>query len=170
MIPPYRIGQGYDIHPLVPERKLILGGVHIESDVGLKGHSDGDALSHAIADAIFGALSLPDIGHFFPDTDPSLSGMDSQEILTKAMEEVHNRHYRVANIDATIVAEKPKLSTYIESIQEKLSTTLTVPVGQIGIKATTHEKLDSIGEGKAIAVHAICLLIHRDQIPQGISG
>src|SRR5476649_702380 len=118
---PFRVGLGYDIHRLVPGRKLILGGIEIPSDVGLDGHSDADALTHALADAVLGALGLPDIGHFFPNTDPHLLGMDSQEILRRAVAEATQRGYRIGNVDIAVLAEKPKLAPHIPAMKARLA-------------------------------------------------
>lgn len=155
---PYRIGFGYDIHRLVPERKLILGGVEIPSDLGLEGHSDADCLTHAMADAILGACGLADIGHQFPNTDPGIKGIDSQIILKKATEMAAAKGYQLGNMDSCIIAEKPKISGYIDAMKEILGLTLGLTHGRIGIKATTQEQLGSLGAGEGIAAHAVCLL------------
>jgi len=159
---PFRVGLGYDIHRLVPGRKLILGGVEIPADVGLDGHSDADALTHALADAILGALALPDIGHFFPNTDPHLLGMDSQDILRRAVAEAKSRGYRIGNVDLAILAERPKLSPHIPAMKAVLAKSLGVTMEDVGIKATTNEKCDDIGAGKAIAAHAVALLVREE--------
>jgi len=158
MASPLRIGLGYDIHRLVPGRKLILGGVEIPADLGLDGHSDADVLTHALADAILGALALPDIGHFFPNTDPHCLGLDSQEILRRAVAEAKARGYRIGNVDIAVLAEKPRLSPHISKMKERLAQTLGIAVEDIGLKATTNEGCDTIGAGKAIAAHAVALL------------
>jgi 2-C-methyl-D-erythritol 2,4-cyclodiphosphate synthase len=155
---PYLIGFGYDIHRLVPERKLILGGVEIPSEVGLDGHSDADCLSHAMADAILGACGLADIGHQFPNTDPGIEGIDSQIILKKAAEMVADKGYQVGNMDCCIIAEKPKISAYIDAMKEILGNTLKLTPDRIGIKATTQEQIGGLGAGEGIAAHAVCLL------------
>jgi 2-C-methyl-D-erythritol 2,4-cyclodiphosphate synthase len=155
----FRVGLGYDIHRLVPGRKLVLGGVDIPSDLGLDGHSDADALTHALADAVLGALALPDIGHFFPNTDPKCRGMDSQDILRRAVEEAKKRGYRVGNVDIAVLAEKPKLSPHISAMKARLAQTLGVAVEDVGVKATTNEGCDTIGAGQAIAAHAVVLLV-----------
>ncbi len=159
---PFRVGLGYDIHRLVPGRKLILGGVEIPSELGLDGHSDADALTHALADAILGALGLADIGHFFPNTDPHNLGMDSQDILRRAVAEAKQRGYKIGNVDIAVLAEKPKLAPHIPKMKERLAQTLGVAVEDIGLKATTNENCDSIGAGKAIAAHAVVLLMRRE--------
>jgi len=153
-----RIGHGYDIHTLVPHRKLILGGVQLDYPLGLEGHSDADVLIHALADAILGSLGLPDIGHFFPNTDPNLKDMDSQYILLEALSQAHQQGYGIHNVDITVIAEAPKIKPYIEPIKTNLSHILGIEPQQIGLKATTHEGHDAVGQNQAIAVHAICLL------------
>lgn len=155
---PFRIGSGYDIHRLVSGRKLILGGIAIEHNLGLEGHSDADCLSHAIADAILGAAALPDIGHHFPDTDPRYKDMDSQLILTKSIEAINALGFTLVNIDATVIAEAPKIGPHIDAIKSKLSKSLGVPATHIGIKATTNESVDAIGKREAIATHAVALI------------
>jgi 2-C-methyl-D-erythritol 2,4-cyclodiphosphate synthase len=157
---PFRVGHGYDIHRLVLGRKLILGGVAIPCDAGLDGHSDADALTHALADAILGALGLPDIGHFFPNTDPQYRGLDSQEILRRAVAEARTRGYAVSNVDISILAERPKLAPHIPAMKERLAATLGVMPAEVGLKATTNEGCDTIGAGQAIAAHAVVLLAH----------
>jgi 2-C-methyl-D-erythritol 2,4-cyclodiphosphate synthase len=159
---PFRIGLGYDIHRLVAGRKLILGGIEIPSDVGLDGHSDADALTHALADAVLGALALPDIGHFFPNTDPQYRGMDSQEILRRAVAEAKTRGYKIGNVDIAVIAEKPKLAPHIAKMKARLATTLGVTVEDVGLKATTNEGCDTIGAGNAIAAHAVVLLVRAE--------
>lgn len=154
----FRIGLGYDIHPLVEGKKLILGGVHIFYEKGLMGHSDADCLSHAIADAILGAAGLPDIGYYFPNTDPQYKGMSSQDILKKVCSEVAIRGYKIVNIDSTIIAEQPKIMPYVNRMKEELAKSLSIPITAIGIKATTNERLDDLGQGLGIAAHAVCLL------------
>lgn len=153
-----KIGSGYDIHRLVKGRRLVLGGVEIPSEKGLEGHSDADCLTHAMADAILGALGLSDIGHFFPNTDLQYKGMDSQLILKRAHEEAKKRGYSVSNIDATLIAEAPKIGPYIAQMKAVLSKTLGIAEECIGLKATTNEGIDDIGQEKAIAAHAVCLL------------
>lgn len=155
---PYRIGFGYDIHRLVADRKLVLGGVEIPSEFGLDGHSDADCLTHAIADAILGACSLPDIGHQFPNTDPEIEGIDSQIILAKSAALAAEKGYRIGNIDSCLIAEKPKIAPYIDDMKKIIGKTLDLPGDCIGIKATTQEKLGSLGAGEGIAAHAVCML------------
>jgi 2-C-methyl-D-erythritol 2,4-cyclodiphosphate synthase len=158
---PIRIGHGYDLHRLVSERKLILGGVEIPFHLGLLGHSDADCLTHSLADAILGALSLPDIGHYFPDNDPSNKDLDSKIILSKALSESDRLGYQVGNIDLTIVAEKPKILPYIETIKTSLSNTMNIPKERIGVKATTNEQIGAIGRMEGIATFAVCCLIKK---------
>ena len=158
---PIRIGHGYDLHRLVSERKLILGGVEIPFHLGLLGHSDADCLTHSLADAILGALSLPDIGHYFPDNDPANKDLDSQIILSKALSETDRLGYQVGNIDLTIIAEKPKILHYIEKIKTSLSNTMNIPKERIGIKATTNEQIGAIGRMEGIATFAVCSLIKK---------
>lgn len=155
---PFRIGFGYDIHRLVEGRQLILGGIEIPHNKGLLGHSDADCLSHAIADAILGAAGLSDIGHFFPDTDLANKDIDSQKILKKAQNEVFHKGYAIVNIDSTIIAEAPKLAPYMEDMKNKIASSLEINPSQIGIKATTNERIGPLGAQEAIAVHAVCLL------------
>ena len=155
-----RIGTGYDIHRLVEDRRLVLGGVEIPYHKGLLGHSDADVLSHAIADAILGAAGLHDIGHFFPDTDPKLEGIDSQIILRKAIAEVSHLGYKLQNVDSTLIAQEPKIGPHINSMKRVLSNSLGVTEDSIGIKATTNESVGDIGKGLAIAAQAACLLVN----------
>ena len=155
-----RIGTGYDIHRLVEDRRLVLGGVEIPYHKGLLGHSDADVLSHAIADAILGAAGLHDIGHFFPDTDPKLEGIDSQIILRKAIAEVSHLGYKLQNVDSTLIAQEPKIGPHINSMKRVLSNSLGVTEDSIGIKATTNEGVGDIGKGRAIAAQAACLLVN----------
>jgi len=159
---PFRIGLGYDIHRLIAGRKLILGGVEIPSDVGLDGHSDADVLTHALADAVLGALALPDIGHFFPNTDPQYRGMDSQEILRRAVAEAKTRGYKVGNVDIAMLAERPKLTPHIPKMKARLAATLGVTVEDVGLKATTNEGCDTIGAGEAMAAHAVVALVRAE--------
>ena len=154
----YRIGNGYDIHRLVPERKLFIGGIEIPYEHGLLGHSDADVLIHAIMDAMLGAVSLGDIGVHFPPSDPKYKDISSIDLLKKVKKLVQLEKYKIANIDAVIQAEKPKMSDYISFMRDKLSEILEIKKDQISIKATTMEGLGPIGEGKAIASYAVILL------------
>jgi 2-C-methyl-D-erythritol 2,4-cyclodiphosphate synthase len=153
-----RIGNGYDIHRLVVGRDLILGGIKIEHETGLLGHSDADVLTHAIMDAMLGALSLGDIGHYFPPTDPKWAGADSLVLLAQVHQLIQDKGWQIINIDSVVVAERPKLKPHIESMRSRLSTVLNLPPDHLGIKATTHEKLDAVGREEAIAAHAVVLL------------
>ena len=153
-----RVGIGYDIHRLVPDRQLVLGGVEISYHLGLLGHSDADVLTHAIVDAILGAAALGDIGTHFPDTDPRYAGMDSLIFLRDIATKVKLHGYAIENIDSTVIAQRPKLAPYIPDIRMRLAETLNLAVGQINVKATTAETLGVVGEGKAIVAHAIACL------------
>ena len=161
MQPPFRIGLGYDIHPLVAGRRCILGGVAIDSPVGPDGHSDADVVLHAVADAILGAAGLPDIGQLFPNTDPSLRGMDSARIVERAVSEASAKGWAVGNLDLVVLAERPKLAPHVTAIRARLGALLGVTADQIGVKATTQEKMDAVGEGRAIACHAVVLIVKR---------
>jgi 2-C-methyl-D-erythritol 2,4-cyclodiphosphate synthase len=156
----FRIGIGHDIHRLVAGRRLILGGVHIESDLGADGHSDADALSHAIADAILGALSEGDLGTHFPDTNSQWKNADSLELLARVYSLAGERGYKLVNVDATIMLERPKLREYILKMRESLAKTLQVKTGRVSVKAKTGEGLDAVGRGEAVSVQAIALLQH----------
>ncbi|MFA6989435.1 MAG: 2-C-methyl-D-erythritol 2,4-cyclodiphosphate synthase [Candidatus Gastranaerophilaceae bacterium] len=158
----YRIGNGYDIHRLEKDRKLILGGIKIDYDLGLLGHSDADVLIHAIMDAMLGALSLGDIGKHFPPSDPKYKDINSVELLIFVDRLIKERGYKINNIDSVIQAEKPKLLNYIPLMKQKLAQILSIEENQISIKATTMEGLGAIGEGKAIAVHSSVLLFRTD--------
>lgn len=153
-----RIGIGYDVHRLERGRPLILGGVRIESEWGLAGHSDADALLHAISDALLGALALGDLGSHFPDSDPRYRGIASGKLLTRVYRMVQERAYRLHNLDTVVIAQKPRLASYIPSIREHVADLLSSDPGSISVKAKTAESLGAIGRGEGIAVHAICLL------------
>ncbi len=153
-----RIGHGYDIHRLVPGRPLVLGGVRFATDYGLEGHSDADCLTHAICDALLGAAALPDIGHFFPNTDPSLRNIDSQVLLRRVVAELASRQFSLVNIDASLIAEKPKIAPHLAAMKAALATSTGLPVDCIGLKATTNEGVGDLGRGLAIAAHAVCLI------------
>ncbi len=153
-----RVGIGYDVHRLVENRRLILGGVEIPYHLGLLGHSDADVLTHAIVDAILGAAALGDIGIHFPDTDARYKGMDSFVFLRDTVLKITERGYRIENIDSTVVAQRPKLAPYISQMRKRLAKTLEIDVAQVNIKATTAEELGVVGEGKAIVAYAtVCL-------------
>lgn len=157
----FRIGTGYDIHKLTAGRPLVLGGIAVPFDKGLLGHSDGDALLHAISDSLLGALALGDIGQHFPDTDPKYKGADSSELLSVVLGLVREKGAKVVNLDVNIIAEKPKLMPYITPMRENIASLLDINAGFVSIKARTNEGLDAIGRGEAIAVHAIVLLDSR---------
>jgi 2-C-methyl-D-erythritol 2,4-cyclodiphosphate synthase len=154
-----RIGNGYDIHRLVEGRPLILGGIQLAYDRGLLGHSDADVLTHAIMDALLGAATLGDIGHHFPPGDPEWKDADSIVLLQNVVSLVEQKGWSVGNIDAVVVAEAPKLKPHLVSMRERIATAIHLPVDQISIKATTHEKLGPIGAGEAIAAYAVALLL-----------
>lgn len=156
---PFRIGLGYDIHRFKEGRDLVLGGVKIPHNKGLDGHSDADCLTHALADSVLGALGLADIGHFFPNDDAACKDIDSQKILARAVAEAANRGYRVGNVDIALIAEEPKVSPYLNAMKERLAQTLQVEVTEVGIKATTNEKVGDLGRSAGIAAHAVCLLV-----------
>ncbi len=157
-----RIGNGYDIHQLAPNRALILGGVTIPHERGLLGHSDADALTHAIMDALLGALSLGDIGHYFPPSDPQWKNADSIVLLQQVHELVRSRGWQIGNLDSVIIAERPKLKPHIPAMRDRLAQVLNLDPDQVGIKATTNEKLDATGREEGIAVHSVVLLIAAD--------
>jgi 2-C-methyl-D-erythritol 2,4-cyclodiphosphate synthase len=151
----YLSGIGYDVHRLVPGRKLVLGGIEIPHLRGLDGHSDADVLSHAIADALLGAAGERDIGHHFPNTDPSLKGIDSQDILQRVQAILTAKHLAIVNIDSSILAEEPKLEPHVQQMRERLAKTLQIPAVRIGVKATTTEGLGFVGRKEGIAALAV---------------
>lgn len=153
-----RIGTGYDVHRLVENRALILGGVAIPYEKGLLGHSDADVLLHAIMDALLGAAALGDIGKHFPDSDPAYSGISSMELLKKVADLLAEEHYLVGNIDATIIAQRPKLAPYLSDMRENIAGALGIAKSQVSVKATTEEGLGFTGSGEGIAAQAVCLL------------
>ncbi len=156
-----RVGIGYDFHRLVPNRKLILGGVEIPHTLGLLGHSDADVLTHAIIDAMLGAAALGDIGSHFPDTDPAYEGINSLILLQKAKAKVENLGYLVQNVDSTIIAQRPKLAPHIPEMRGRLAETLNLSLNEISVKATTSEGIGVVGREEAIAVQAIACLVER---------
>lgn len=156
---PFRIGLGYDIHRFKEGRALVLGGVNIPHNKGLDGHSDADCLTHALADSVLGALGLADIGHFFPNDDPSCKGIDSQEILARAVAEARTRGYRVGNVDIALIAEEPKIAPHLTAMKERLASTLGIETTEVGLKATTNEKIGDLGRSAGIAAHAVCMLV-----------
>ena len=153
-----RIGHGYDVHKLTEGRKLILGGVDIPYEKGLRGHSDADVLTHAIMDALLGAAALGDIGKLFPDNDPAYAGADSLVLLERVGERIAQAGYRVGNIDATILAQRPKLAPHIPQMRANLAHRLGLDVDQVSVKATTEEGMGFTGTGEGMAAHAVCLL------------
>ncbi|MFZ5645649.1 MAG: 2-C-methyl-D-erythritol 2,4-cyclodiphosphate synthase [Bacillota bacterium] len=156
-----RIGFGYDVHRLVYERKLILGGVEITYEKGLQGHSDADVLVHAIMDALLGAAGLGDIGRHFPDTDPSYRGISSMKLLGMVREKLDDHGYKIYNLDSTIVAQAPKLSIYIEMMRKNISDTLGVDASSVNVKATTTEGLGFTGTGEGISSYAAALIVEK---------
>jgi 2-C-methyl-D-erythritol 2,4-cyclodiphosphate synthase len=153
-----RIGHGYDIHRTITGCPLVLGGIHIPCDFGLDGHSDADCLTHAICDALLGALGLPDIGHHFPNTDPAYRNIDSQILLRRVAADLAARGWRIVNIDSSLIAERPKIAPHLAAMKAALAASAGVSVEQIGVKATTNEGSDDIGRGLAIAAHAVALI------------
>lgn len=157
-----RIGQGYDVHRLVEGRKLILGGVEVPYDLGLLGHSDADVLTHAIMDALLGAAGMGDIGCHFPDTDPDYAGADSLKLLAAVVEKLAAAGWKVGNVDSTIVAQRPKLASYLPQMQQNLARVMGVQSDQVNVKATTEEKLGFTGSGEGMAAQAVALLLKAD--------
>ncbi len=156
-----RIGHGYDVHRLVADRPLILGGVDISWERGLLGHSDADVLTHAVMDALLGAAGLWDIGHAFPDDDPAYAGADSLVLLDRVMEMLRSRGYRVGNVDATVLAQRPKLAPHIPQMRANLAARMGVDPDRVNVKATTEEGLGFTGAGEGMAAHAVALLEER---------
>ena len=153
-----RIGHGYDVHRLVEGRKLILGGVEIPWEKGLDGHSDADVLTHAVMDALLSAAAMGDIGKLFPDTDDRFLGICSMELLTEVGSRLRAAGYAVGNIDATVIAQRPKLAPYIDAMRKEIAERLQIDVSRVSVKATTEEHLGFTGSGDGIAAHAVCLL------------
>jgi 2-C-methyl-D-erythritol 2,4-cyclodiphosphate synthase len=156
----YRIGTGYDIHRLIKGRLLWLGGIQIPFEKGLDGHSDADVLLHAITDAILGAAALPDIGRYFPPSDPTFKGIASTKMLAKAVQEIHRLGFRISNVDTVVIAESPKMAPHREAMRKTIARILQVPVSAVQIKGKTNEGLGDIGKGDAIAAQAVVLLSH----------
>lgn len=154
----FRIGHGYDVHRLVQGRKLILGGVEIPHTLGLLGHSDADVLLHAIADALLGAAAMGDIGCLFPDSDPQYAGADSRVLLRQVAQRVRESGYSIANVDATVLAQKPKLRPYIDAMRTQIADALDISASCVSVKATTEEGLGFSGAEEGIAAHAVCLI------------
>lgn len=160
-----RIGHGYDVHKLVENRKLILGGVEIENGgIGLLGHSDADVLLHAISDSLLGACALGDIGKHFPDTDSSFKDADSLELLKIVVEIIKSHGFSINNIDATVIAQSPKLAPFIDEMRLNISKAIGIPVDQVSVKATTEEKLGFTGNKEGIAAHCVCLVEDKKKI------
>ena len=157
-----RIGHGYDVHKLVEDRPLILGGVTVPHTLGLLGHSDADVLLHAIADALLGALALGDIGKHFPDTDPAYKGADSRVLLRACMELVRKEGYVLGNLDAIVIAQAPKLRPYIDTMRQNIAVDLGADISQISVKATTEERLGFTGRQEGISAHCVALLVKKD--------
>jgi len=157
-----RIGHGYDVHRMVEGRKLIMGGVSIPWNLGLLGHSDADVLLHAIADAILGAIGEGDIGRHFPDTDSAYKGADSLKLLSHVMRLAEKRGYRLGNLDATIIAQQPKMAPHIPAMRSNIASVLNAPVEQVNVKATTEEGLGFSGRGEGISAHAVVLMVTKD--------
>ncbi|MEE1056848.1 MAG: 2-C-methyl-D-erythritol 2,4-cyclodiphosphate synthase [Acutalibacteraceae bacterium] len=153
-----RIGHGYDVHKLIEGRKLILGGIEIPYEKGLLGHSDADVLVHSIMDALLGAAALGDIGTLFPDTDSTYSGANSMLLLSEVCRILIKNNYRIVNIDSTVIAQAPKLKTYIQQMKENIAIVCNIDINQISVKATTEEKLGFTGNGEGISSHAVCLI------------
>lgn len=158
-LPPFRIGEGWDVHALVPGRPLIIGGVHIPYSKGLLGHSDADVLLHAITDALLGAAALGDIGRHFPDTDARFKGADSSVLLAEAARRVREAGFEIGNIDCTVIAQAPKLAPHIAAMCEGIARTLGLAVGQVNVKAKTAEKIGPVGEGLSMEARAVALLM-----------
>ena len=153
-----RIGHGYDVHRLVPNRDLIIGGVKIDYELGLDGHSDADVMLHAVMDALLGAAALRDIGYHFPDTDMRYKGADSRMLLREVAKKIDEAGYKLGNVDVTMIAQKPKLKPHIPQMMENIADDLGVDVGRVNVKATTEERLGFTGEGLGMSCHAVCIL------------
>ncbi|HRH18209.1 MAG TPA: 2-C-methyl-D-erythritol 2,4-cyclodiphosphate synthase [Aquabacterium sp.] len=164
-VPALRVGEGWDTHALVADRPLILGGVTIPHTHGLLGHSDADALLHAITDALLGGAALGDIGRHFPDTDPRFKGADSVVLLQEAARRVQEAGWGIVNVDATIVAQAPKMAPHITAMRECIAQALAIPVERVNVKAKTAENMGPVGEGRAIETRAVCLLYGLSRLP-----
>ncbi len=161
---PYRVGQGYDVHALAPGRKLILGGVHIPHHQGLLGHSDADALLHAITDAILGGAGLGDIGGMFPDTGSQWEGADSRTLLRAAMDAVRSAGWQVGNIDATVIAQAPRIAPHVEAMCANIAADLGIAAADVNVKGKTNERLGFEGRSEGIAAHVVAMLVRVDQV------
>ena len=153
-----RVGHGYDVHRLVPDRKLILGGVEVPFELGLLGHSDADVLLHAVSDALLGAVAMGDIGKHFPDTSDEFKDIDSRVLLRRVVKLVKDKGYGVSNIDATVIMQRPKLASFIPQMVENIAKDCGIEPSQVNVKATTEEKLGFTGEGLGVSAHAVCLV------------
>lgn len=158
---PFRIGHGFDLHRLEPGLPLILGGLELKHERGCVGHSDGDAVFHCVVDAILGALALPDIGQLFPDTDPRFKGCASHVFMTAAYERMIDEGYEIGNLDVTVILERPKMSPHKMKMRENIARLLNTPIENVNLKAKTHEKVDALGENRAVSVHAVTTLVPR---------
>ena len=158
MVEPVRIGQGFDVHPLVPGRRLVLGGVSIEHSQGLLGHSDADVLLHAITDALLGAAGLGDIGRSYPDSDPRYRDSDSRALLAEVVQRIQGQGWRVGNLDCVVIAEQPRIAPYVEAIRASIAQLLNTEPARVNVKGKTTERLGFIGRGEAIAASAVVLL------------
>jgi len=159
-----RIGHGYDVHRLVSGRKLVLGGVKVEHQMGLLGHSDADVLVHAIMDALLGACAMGDIGKLFPDNDPAYKGADSIKLLENVVTRLEGAGFAIGNVDATVIAQRPKLAPYIEDMRVNISVALKVSVDRVNVKATTEERLGFTGNEQGIAAHAVALVLEKQDM------
>ena len=157
--PAWRVGEGWDTHALVVDRKLVLGGVEVPHSHGLLGHSDADVLCHAITDALFGAAALGDIGHHFPDSDAQYKGADSLALLAEAARRVKDAGWAIGNVDSTVIAQAPKLAPHIAAMRQRIAQALDVALDQVSVKAKTAEGFGAVGEGKAMEARAVCLLV-----------
>ncbi len=155
----FRIGNGFDVHRLVPDRKLIMCGVEIPYELGLLGHSDADVALHALSDALLGAAAMHDIGYHFPDSDPEYKGADSRKLLRRVLEIIGEKGYSVGNVDVTIIAQRPKMLPYIELMRQNIAEDLNIPIDAVSVKATTTERLGFTGRGEGIAAQATALLV-----------
>lgn len=165
-----RIGHGFDLHRLEPGLPLILGGVKLQHDRGCAGHSDGDAVYHCVVDSVLGALSLPDIGQVFPDTDPRFKDCNSHVFMSAAYDQMHQKGYQVGNIDVTVILEKPKMAPYKAEIRMNIAELLKTDIENVNLKAKTNEKVDAVGENRAVSVHAVALLIPREEARRSVAN